>query len=244
MTKAEVLKLIFTVKAAYPVYYRNVSDREFEAMGDLWNAVLADYTYEQAFIAITVYLRQGNKEILQSPGQIVDQIEKLNEASKPDYETLAVEAWEKYIRPAIREGSVHSVEDFEKLPQMLKEVIRGPQYFRELSQMPSATIDSVERSNFINRMFPTAVKRAKEDSRMPDAVRMMIQAKKDQAELEFKEKLAGIELKDDTEKISARDDRVSDPDRVRELYKEWKMKKDREAALDLIEDDAGKKEIG
>ena len=30
MTKTEVLKLIFTVKAAYPVYYRNVSDREFE----------------------------------------------------------------------------------------------------------------------------------------------------------------------------------------------------------------------
>lgn len=178
MTKTEALKLVFTVKAAYPVYYRNVTDRELEAMADIWIATLDGYSYNEAFTAVVTYLRSGRKEILQSPGQVVDEIEKLREATRPEGTLTPVMAWEQYVRPAIRDGLYHSEEHYEAMPEIVKEAIHSAGYLKELAMEPSETIDSVERSNFINRLYPTAVKRREEYARMPVDVRTMIEAKR------------------------------------------------------------------
>lgn len=75
MTKTESLKLVFSVKAAYPVYYRNVQDRELEAMADMWATVLKDYSFSECLKAVVDYQKAGHTEVLQSAGQLVPQIE-------------------------------------------------------------------------------------------------------------------------------------------------------------------------
>lgn len=180
MKKNEALKLVFTVRAAYPVYYRNVSQGELEAMADLWAAVLEDYTFEQAFLAVKTYLRSGNKEILQSPGQVVDEIEKLKKAGGPDDMTPA-KAW-AIVRPAIRRGIYHSEEDFELFPEIVQKAVGSSERLMEWAQLPSSTIDSVLRSDFCNRMFPAVAKEAEQDARLPANVRMMIERKRQESE--------------------------------------------------------------
>lgn len=75
MTKTEALKLVFSVKAAYPVYYRNVQDKELEAMADMWATVLKGYSFSECLEAVVGYQKAGHTEVLQSAGQIVAQIE-------------------------------------------------------------------------------------------------------------------------------------------------------------------------
>lgn len=219
MTKAEALKLIFAVKAGYPVYYRNVSQLELEAMADLWVGVLEGYTYKECYMAVLTYIRSGAKDILQSPGQVVDQIEKLRAASRPEGALTPVEAWQRYVRPAIRDGLYHSAENFEKMPKVVQEAIASPDYLKELAQLPSETIDSVERSNFINRMYPVAVARRAQDARIPASVRQAIEsarAKNDAAE----RRRISIE----TPEIEEAQDYVSG-DRVEEIREEYERRK-------------------
>lgn len=219
MKKAEALKLIFEVKAAYPVYYRNVSDSELEAMACMWAGVLDDYSFEECHMAILTYVRSGNKEILQSPGQVVDEIESIKAASQPEGSLTPAEAWQRYVRPAIRDGLYHSAENFEKMPKVVQEAIASPDYLKELAQLPSETIDSVERSNFINRMYPAAVARRAQDARIPASVRQAIEsarAKNDAAE----RRRISIE----TPEIEEAQDYVSGG-RVEEIREEYERRK-------------------
>lgn len=223
MTKTEALKLVFTVKAAYPVYYRNVSQIELEAMADLWIAVLEDYSYEECFTAVTTYLRSGKKEILQSPGQIVDEIEKLKAAGRPEGALTPIEAWERYVRPAIRDGLYHSAESYEKMPEIVQEAIHSPDYLRELAGEPSETIDSVERSNFINRLFPTAVTRRQDTARMPAKVRLVIESSRAENEAAEGRRIASIEARE-ANMLEQKSEAIYG-DRVHELRMEYARRK-------------------
>lgn len=86
MTKTEALKLVFSVKAAYPVYYRNVQDKELEAMADMWATVLKGYSFSECLEAVVGYQKAGHTEVLQSAGQVVEQInETRNEQEKGEF---------------------------------------------------------------------------------------------------------------------------------------------------------------
>lgn len=220
MTKTEALELVFTVRAGYPVYYRNVQQSELEAMADLWVAVLEGYTYEECFMAVTTYLRSGKKEILQSPGQVVDEIETLRAASKPEGTLTAIEAWERYVRPAIREGLHYADEDFAKMPEVVQEAIHSPGYLQELASEPSETIDSVERSNFLNRLYPIAVMRRQDSARMPVSVRMAIESRRKENEAAEERRIAAIK----PDMIETHSDAIYG-DKVSEMFAEHRRRR-------------------
>lgn len=193
MTKAEALKLIFAVKAGYPVYYRNVSQMELEAMADIWVGVLEGYTFKECYAAVLTYIRSGSREILQSPGQVVDVIEKLRAASQPEGALTPIEAWQKYVRPAISDGLYHSKENFEKMPEIVKEAINSPDYLKEMAQVTSEKVDTVERSNFINKLYPAATARRAQEARMPASVRKAIEHRRKENEAAEQARIASVD---------------------------------------------------
>ena len=56
MTKAEIAKLIYVVKATYPNSFSRYTTQDLDNMISAWLSVLTDYTYEQGSAGLKVYL--------------------------------------------------------------------------------------------------------------------------------------------------------------------------------------------
>lgn len=206
MTKSEAAKLVFTVMAGYPVYYRNISENELKAMTDLWTAVLEGYSYDDCYAAVITYIRKGAKEILQTPGQVVDIIEGLKDKGT-EYDLTPADAW-NIVRPAIRDSLYHAKEHFDEFPDVIKAAVGTPERLSDWGKLPSETVDSVIKSDFCNRTFPTILKRHREDSRLPQSVYMAIEHKRKEHECAEKLRLENLEASRNTAALAGKQ---SDP---------------------------------
>jgi len=170
MTKAEIAKLIYVVKATYPNSFSRYTTQDLDNMISAWLSVLTDYTYEQGSAGLKVYLSSDTKGFPPCPGQIVDNILKL---CKPKIaEMTGTEAW-AIVRKAIRNGYYGAEEEFEKLPPACQRAIGSPASLRELAQIDTETVETVEQSHFI-RAYNTQLEREREDAKIPSSVRALI----------------------------------------------------------------------
>ena len=168
MTKAEIAKLIYVVKATYPNSFSRYTTQDLDNMISAWLSVLTDYTYEQGSAGLKVYLSSDTKGFPPCPGQIVDNILKLSKIA----EMTGTEAW-ALVRKAIRNGYYGAEEEFEKLPPACQRAIGSPASLRELAQIDTETVETVEQSHFI-RAYNTQLEREREDAKIPSSVRALI----------------------------------------------------------------------
>lgn len=176
MTGTEVAKLLAVAEEAYPEKTAFWNDATKLGLAKAWVIALNDYSYEEGSTALRVYLKSDKYNKFPGAGQIANIIEELKESANPDYMTPA-EAW-AIVRPAIRNGLYGAEAEFEKFPAIVKEAVGSPDRLRELANMESTDIDSVEKSNFCNRTFPAVINRHKEVSRRPLDVQAMIDKKR------------------------------------------------------------------
>ena len=170
MTKAEIAKLIYVVKATYPNSFSRYTTQDLDNMISAWLSVLTDYTYEQGSAGLKVYLSSDTKGFPPCPGQIMDNILKL---CKPKIaEMTGTEAW-SLVRKAIRNGYYGAEEEFEKLPPACQRAIGSPSNLRELAQLEIDQVETVEQSHFI-RAYNTQLEREREDAKIPSSVRALI----------------------------------------------------------------------
>lgn len=190
MTKQEVGKLLAVAEGAYPEKTAFWNDATQRNLVTSWNMVLEDYSYEEAGTALKVYLKSDKYNRFPGVGQIVDIIESLKESANPQYMT-ASQAW-AYVRPAISRGTYYSQEEFDKFPDIVKEAVGCPQRLQELAQLPSETVDSVEKSNFCNKVFPAVIAKHKEANRMPADIREMIEKKRTESTIAEKQRIQAL----------------------------------------------------
>lgn len=174
MTESEVGKLLSVALAAYPEKTSGWNEATQRGLARAWTMVLSDYTYQEGSAALQVYLKSDKYNRFPGAGQIATIIDNLKDQADPTDITPS-QAW-AIVRPAISDSTYHSEEHFNKFPPDVQEAVGSPQQLYAWAQMPSDTIDSVVKSNFCNRDFPTIVKRRKEKERLPKPVKDLIEA--------------------------------------------------------------------
>jgi hypothetical protein len=140
--------------------YPNYKPMDMAMTVDTWQAMLADYEYPVISKALQKYILNDKTGFAPSIGQVIANIE----ISEPRYKE-PLEAW-SLVRKAICNSTYHADEEFEKLPIECQVAIGSASNLKELAQMPTDTVESVEQSHFI-RSYQGVVKRLDDERRLP-----------------------------------------------------------------------------
>ena len=170
MTRGEIAKLIYVVKAAYPQPFARYTGQDLDNMVSAWQMVLEDYSYSVASEGLKVYLASDTKGFPPSPGQVIDCITKI--ITPPQEDITADEAW-GYVHKAICNSGYNAAEEFDKLPDICKKVVVSPANLHEWAMMNNDELLTVEKSHFM-RGFRAAEERRKEDAKIPSSVKKLI----------------------------------------------------------------------
>ena len=172
MTREEVAKLIYVVKATYPRVFARYTDAETRNMIIAWHMVLEHYNYAEASQGLKVCLTNDTSGFPPSPGQVIDGIQKAKKPAESDMTEL--EAW-ALVRKAIGRAGYYSEEEFDKLPPLVRKTVGAPGNLREWAMMDADTVESVGQSHFI-RNFRTVAARVREEAKLPENLRLYTQA--------------------------------------------------------------------
>lgn len=168
MNKSETSKTIAVLMASYPNFLNNKKDEDIRATINIWDEMLKDYSYQEVSVAIKVCITQDKSNFAPSIGQVINKIIGFKNQGT---ELTEQEAWNLVSR-AIRNSSYHATEEYEKLPEVVKQ-IATPSQLREWSQMEGETVQSVVASNFM-RSYKVKITNNKEYQALPNDVKQLI----------------------------------------------------------------------
>lgn len=168
MTDAEIKKLIYVTKSAYPSVYAKYTKDDLENLLIAWRMCLADYTYEQASKGLMAYMRNDTKGFPPVAGQIIEQIQKLTEKES----LLPSQAWDM-VRKAISNGTYGAEKEYEKLPPAVQKAIGSAQYLRDCAGDYDFN-EGVARGQF-EKNYAIILERERYDSKLPAGMRIGMQ---------------------------------------------------------------------
>ena len=172
MTREEVAKLIYVIKATYPRAFSSYTDADTRNMLAAWHMALGHYDYASASNGLRVYLANDTKGFPPSPGQVIDGIQKAKKPAESDMTEL--EAW-AMVRRAISRAGYYSEEEFNKLPPLVRKAVGASGNLKEWAMMDADTVESVGQSHFI-RNFRTVANRVREEAKLPEQMRLFTKA--------------------------------------------------------------------
>ena len=157
------------VQAAFP----NYKPPDKTVAVNTWFLMLADYPYQQVQMALKAYIATDTSGFAPSIGQIIDKMQMINSHAEQN----EMEAW-SLVSKALRNGNYKSKEEFEKLPDLVKEAVGSPENIHNWAQSDIKSIESVIQSNFI-KSYRLVVNRQKEMQKLPKDIKAMISGNKD-----------------------------------------------------------------
>lgn len=160
------------ITAAYRNFYKDISTIELEAQYDLWASIFADYEFNVVSNALKSFIATDKDGYPPVPGKIMDMIYKLNEIASPEKYPNEIEAW-SMVYKAICNSGYNSVQEFEKLPEIIKKTIITSSYLRELALTEDFNI-GVESSNF-KKAYRATIERQKEIEKIPNKILQITQ---------------------------------------------------------------------
>lgn len=165
MTRDQVGKLLMTIQAYYPNY--NPPDKEITL--NAWYIMLAEYPEELVLQALRACIATNTSGFAPDVGQIMSKIQTISQPQELD----GMAAW-GLVSKALRNGTYGAVEEFNKLPSLVKQAVGMPDNLKNWATSDYQTIETVIQSNFL-RTYETVVKRANEINRMPDNIKSLIE---------------------------------------------------------------------
>ena len=169
MTRQEVTKLLYVIKAQYPNSFAHFTETDVDNQIDGWMMVLEDYSYEECSVGLRIFLANDEKGFPPVPGQIIHAIKSV----KPSNELGEQEAW-AMVRRALRNGIYGANEEYAKLPPSVQKAVGKPENLKEWAQMDTETVESVQQSLFL-RSYRAEVQRAKDHDMLPASVRNLLE---------------------------------------------------------------------
>ena len=165
MTEEKVGELLMTIQAYYPNY--NPPDKKITL--NAWYIMLAEYPEELVLQALRACIATNTSGFAPDVGQIISKIQTISQPQELDGMT----AW-GLVSKALRNGTYGAVEEFNKLPPLVKQAVGMPDNLKNWATSDYQTIETVIQSNFL-RTYEVIVKRETEISRMPDNIKSLIE---------------------------------------------------------------------
>lgn len=193
MTREQVGKLLMTIQAYYPNY--NPPDKEITL--NAWHIMLAEYPEELVLQALRACITTNTSGFAPDVGQIMSKIQTISQPQELD----GMAAW-GLVSKALRNGTYGAVEEFNKLPPLVKQAVGMPDNLKNWATSDYQTIETVIQSNFL-RTYEAIVKRANEINRMPDNIKSLIKktnvnSYKAQIEQKFQRDIKTLQIKENT----------------------------------------------
>jgi hypothetical protein len=193
LTREETVKIIRIMCDCYPNYKPN----NLSETVDVWQMMLDEYSYNQVSIALKTYVTSDTSGFAPSVGEIVAKIQLVSQPQELD----GMAAW-GLVSKALRNGTYGAVEEFNKLPPLVRQAVGIPDNLKNWATSDYQTIETVIQSNFL-RTYETAVKRANEINRMPDNIKSLIEkananSYKAQIEQKFQRDINALPIKENT----------------------------------------------
>lgn len=191
MTREQVGKLLMTIQAYYPNY--NPPDKEITL--NAWYIMLAEYPEELVLQALRACIATNTSGFAPDVGQIMSKIQTISQPQELD----GMAAW-GLVSKALRNGTYGAVEEFDKLPPLVRQAVGMPDNLKNWATSDYQTIETVIQSNFL-RTYETVVKRANEINRMPDDIKSLIEktnanSYKAQIEQKFQRDMNTLQIKE------------------------------------------------
>nr|DAJ78237.1 MAG TPA: replisome organizer [Bacteriophage sp.] len=191
MTREETVKIIRIMCDCYPNYKPN----NLSETVDVWQMMLDEYSYNQVSIALKAYVTSDTSGFAPSVGEIVAKIQLVSQPQELD----GMAAW-GLVSKALRNGTYGAVEEFNKLPLLVRQAVGMPDNLKNWATSDYQTIETVIQSNFL-RTYETVVKRANEINRMPDNIKSLIEktntnSYKAQIEQKFQRDINALQIKE------------------------------------------------
>ena len=165
MTREETVKIIRIMCDCYPNYKPN----NLSETVDVWNMMLEEYSYEQVSVALKAYIHSDISGFAPSIGQLIGKMQTISQPQELDGMT----AW-GLVSKALKNGTYGAVEEFNKLPPLVRQAVGMPDNLKNWATSDYQTIETVIQSNFL-RTYETVVKRANEINCMPDNIKSLIE---------------------------------------------------------------------
>lgn len=191
MTRDETVEIIRIMCDCYPNYKPN----NLSETVDVWQMMLDEYSYNQVSIALKAYVTSDTSGFAPSVGEIVAKIQLVSQPQELD----GMAAW-GLVSKALRNGTYGAVEEFNKLPPLVRQAVGMPDNLKNWATSDYQTIETVIQSNFL-RTYETVVKRANEINRMPDNIKSLIEktnadSYKAQIEQKFQRDINTLQIKE------------------------------------------------
>lgn len=168
MKKNETRMVLAVLVVAFPAFYRNTSEADTEAAVNLWYQQFQEYPYDIVEKAVQALISTKVEGYPPTIGEVKEQIRRLTTTQEIDENA----AWVLVSR-ACRNGSYHSVEEFNKLPPEVQRAVGSPEQLKQWAGMEADTVESVIASNF-KRSFRAQAERAADVAKLPPQIRQMI----------------------------------------------------------------------
>ena len=168
MDRTQTIKILAVLKSAYPHAFQNMTKTDGEAMLNLWMAMFTEESYEEVNAAIGALISTRTVGYTPAIGEVKEQIRKLHHHADIDENA----AW-VMVSKACRNGSYHSVEEFNKLPPDVQRTVGSPEQLKQWAGMDADVVESVVASNF-KKAFRVQAERAAEISKLPPQIRQQM----------------------------------------------------------------------
>ncbi len=168
MARYQTTLVLSVLKAAYSHAFQNMSKADGEAMLNLWATMFQEESYEEVNAAVTSLIATRTVGYSPAIGEVKEQIRKLHHTNDID----DAYAW-ALVSKASRNGSYHSVEEFNKLPPNVQRAVGSPEQLKQWAGMDADVVESVVASNF-KKTFRAQAERDAEMEKIPSQVRNYI----------------------------------------------------------------------
>ena len=161
MTRDEFSLLVKGMKAVYTFESFLADDYSKE----MWYVLLKDLPYQAASAALKAHMQTSAK--VPTPADIRSGAYRLTQGEQLN----DLEAWDM-VSKAISRSGYHSVEEYEKLPEIVRKAVGNSRNLFVWSQMDTESVESVVQSQFL-RTYRTECQRAEQRQIMsPDLQRL------------------------------------------------------------------------
>ena len=141
MNMKDTSRILASIQAVYPNFTK---DRDARVLANVWQQVFADVPYEEVNRALAAFFATDAKGYPPTPGAVNAYIKKSKQLTVPTEN----ETWARLLK-AVSRGLYNSAEEYEKLPEDIREIVGHPRVLYEWAQLSTAEMNTVIAPGFL-----------------------------------------------------------------------------------------------